>query len=996
MKKIGRVIAALSVLAMLFTTFSCANPVDPETAKKVIDDLNGDGEKDKEKEDSGEVVIGEKDDESGTSKVGIELKVTIPAHSQQYSIFRWDTAQSEDTNTEVYRMKNESDEPIEVTFFDRYGIFKNHTYKYCTENNWSGRSKWKYEVTAKEDGWQEPDIKIDPKAKFEDNSIVYTQKMELTYYEGESYDFAFMQAYVRENPWWMVEGAKEDEGPFFDYAFGFYPHYSGSEKKGKYNLIPDELRGLELTLTDQTLLIEIDENRVVEYIKHYAPDEFEFPQKIYAQNDVKENNDELCFTVPVPAGTHNVSLMKWDSDLNDYFEIASKPYPDETPLENAEQIILKDIFQHKAGEESHYFISYDGWKRYDGYDEGNREDRRGIVFTPKNNGRACRDLTNIAATYKENIITLTAEPIEKNDDDYWLIFDYCDADYPDNEKARVSIWFYKGIVKRGEKPDLLKANNALMDGQKLQLRTLRYNYHDKENGVDYHLALPIDNYEVPTEVTISKTTDTSKITSEDSIKFKIEIPKHTSGVCIQRREVDANGCKLTDFEEVAAQWPILNDKDNFDKDIARDFIDHYTVLKGHYYQYRVLLSDERWRVVSVRDYGIHLANKDGNPRPEFATVDKYPEIKLDLDAKGFHFLLKTNNNSYLETMDFKGGTIPNWITFNPAYSNGTQDVRPWVGAGKEDHLMPLEEYKDLPTGFYDLYEFAVDSQFEGDYFDARFFYNVEELNFDKIAGRIVRPADELENGGYSFNIQIPGWLGDFFDINVQRREKPSDDAVAYSWSEDLDLDKDSVGRLHANDDDERFNFDTWTLSFNDYYGYEKDKTYQTRALIRYRDYGDPNGELKIYEMPLGEITAKKNSWTAPVISKAPKFSWDDENQILAITNPNELNLNFANDELTKWGISDTKPLKWDIAISYRKDGTFDQDPPGLWCTYTIKPKYEPSIWGNRVQDWNNLGDTYTLKCYDCSVHLYVPGENITQVIPIDITDLAEAAKTLIR
>jgi len=504
MKKIGRGIAALSVLAMLFTTFSCANPVDPETAKKVIDDLNGDGEKDKEKEDSGEVVIGEKNDESGTSKVGIELKVTIPAHSKQYSIFRWDTAQPEKTNTEVYRMKNESDEPIEVTFFDRYGILKNHTYKYCTENNWSGRSKWKYEVTAKENGWKEPSIKIAPMAKFEDNSIVYTQQMELTYHEGASYDFAFMQAYVRENPWWMVEGAKEDEGPFFDYAFGFYPHYSGSEKKGKYNLIPDELRGLELTLTDQTLFIEIDENRVVEYIKHYAPAEFEFPQKIYAQNDVKENDDELCFTVPVPAGTHNVSLMKWDSDLNDYFEIASKPYPDKTPLENAEQIILKDIFHHKAGEESHYFIAYDGWKRYDGYDEGNREDRRGIVFTPKNNGRACRDLTNIAATYKENIITLTAEPIEENEDDYWLIFDYCDADYPDNEKARVSIWFYKGIVARGEKPDLLKANNALMDGQKLQLRTLRYNYHDKENGVDYHLALPLSNYDVPKTVTITK------------------------------------------------------------------------------------------------------------------------------------------------------------------------------------------------------------------------------------------------------------------------------------------------------------------------------------------------------------------------------------------------------------------------------------------------------------------------------------------------------------
>jgi len=58
-------------------------------------------------------------------------------------------------------------------------------------------------------------------------------------------------------------------------------------------------------------------------------------------------------------------------------------------------------------------------------------------------------------------------------------------------------------------------------------------------------------------------------------------------------------------------------------------------------------------------------------------------------------------------------------------------------------------------GIYKLTEFVVDDQFEGDYFDARFFYDVSKLNKDKIVTSIAHEPEEMENGGFKMTLQLP-------------------------------------------------------------------------------------------------------------------------------------------------------------------------------------------------------------------------------------------------
>lgn len=142
--------------------------------------------------------------------------------------------------------------------------------------------------------------------------------------------------------------------------------------------------------------------------------------------------------------------------------------------------------------------------------------------------------------------------------------------------------------------------------------------------------------------------------------------------------------------------------------------------------------------------GVHLAAYNGYPKPELSTTN-YPEITWEKKEDGVYFTIQ--NDNVLSTVDFKGGAIPVWITHNLRFQHyyGSVSVTPWLGCddNQKSFKVPKAEYENAPTGIYNLTEFVVDDQFEDDYFDARFFYDVSKLNKDKIVTSIAHEPEEL-------------------------------------------------------------------------------------------------------------------------------------------------------------------------------------------------------------------------------------------------------------
>lgn len=231
--------------------------------------------------------------------------------------------------------------------------------------------------------------------------------------------------------------------------------------------------------------------------------------------------------------------------------------------------------------------------------------------------------------------------------------------------------------------------------------------------------------------------------TESSIVLDVKVPAYSYKVEIQRREVDEFGYPKSDFEEIGAQWPCYNDFDNWTKNQNKQFTDRYTVKEGHYYEYRAISYSENWNIVNTQKLGVHLAAYNGYPKPELSTTN-YPEITWEKKEDGVYFTIQ--NDDVLSTVDFKGGAIPVWITHNLRFQHyyGSVSVNPWLGCddNQKSFKVPKAEYENAPTGIYNLTEFVVDDQFEGDYFDARFFYDVSKLNKDKIVTSIAHELDE--------------------------------------------------------------------------------------------------------------------------------------------------------------------------------------------------------------------------------------------------------------
>lgn len=985
MKKMRRVVSALAVLAMLFTTFSCSSPETPENPKseKEKDDAGKTDEPgSSDKPAQGSIVIDEGTSDA-SEEVGIKLTITVPANSSSLAIFRWDITENPNgfVGREIYETKNESNTAKTITFYDKYGITKDHSYKYATANNWGSRTEWGEAVKAKADGWELPELKTAPKASFENISLTYTQVPLVQFKNSENYDYAFSPAYLFKTPWWMVEGAKESDGDFVDWDYGLWFGYNTEHPNDKSFGIGEDHRGLLLTLNDYNLTVFVDKEKNLNYVAYYEADAFDFPQKIYAENKVVEEGNDLVFTIPVPAGTHNVSLMKYDEKLGDYFEIASKPYPDEAPNERRTEIKLKDLYEHEKGKEGKYFIAYDGWKRYDGYDY-DKNQGGGISYTPKEMRRKQPVISDIKVVFDGSNIRLTKAPKIENvtineETNYWFILDYLDAENPNNEDGRVSVWFDRGACEDSEKKtvehDVTDMQKNLTNGQKLALRTLRLNYTIEENGLmwDVHYNVPFAELDVPANLTINKEINTSDIKAENEISMSISFPERLAEINILRREVDNDGKPVTDYEQIGWQGPKVNDKEHFEIAQTKTFVDRYTVQEGHYYEYKAEFIDEDWNYKGQQNLGIHLAGKDGYPKPVFSESN-YPEIIVEYTDEGP--LFKITNEDALNSMNYSTGATPYWISLNLWYTNGISDFYPWLGSyGTEfrTYQISKDEWLAAGTGVYSLQSFCINDQFQGDYFDRQFWYDIEELDADKIVDALYQSPVEMENGGFEMEIELPynhHWkqVEKIRNVTIQCREKPATDS--YNWPVD-DPDT-SIIKGDLGDWSEKLK-SSGKLNFKDYFGFEKGKTYQYRAIIKVNDW-------EALEFSLCEVTPTKDSYAYPTFKNdvKPALSWDSETETLSVTNNPELILPSGLPDI-EW---------WQIELGY---SNVKNDGSGFWPFFNRYPESDKDFKAD------NLGSSYTLNADYYRITLCLKGEDIIPNIFLPLDDLG-TAKTLTR
>ena len=280
-------------------------------------------------------------------------------------------------------------------------------------------------------------------------------------------------------------------------------------------------------------------------------------------------------------------------------------------------------------------------------------------------------------------------------------------------------------------------------------------------------------------------------------------------------------------------------------------------------------------------------------------------------------------------------------------------------------------------------EFVVDDQFEGDYFDARFFYDVKDLDSKKIVTSIAHEPEEMEKGGFKMTIQLPfGYEGidEISDVTIQRREKPSD-PDKQDWPIDVSETETRKGYLDKSLFEKRVD-NKGQAEFYDYFGFKAETTYQYRAIVQANNYADK------YDIPLGEVKATKNGWDYPTFKNnvKPVFSWNSTTETLSITNAPELAPSSA--MLTEWGSG--KKWEWGLSLIY-KDADNTQ---GLWPWVVVKA--EDVLWGEPFKSYtveakDGLGSTYTLNAVEYYLELYIQDQGVSQIIVLNPSDLGAAA-----
>ena len=913
---------------------------------------------------------------------GIRLNISVPAHTD-YAIFRFKpgTTNWSDWEYEVYRIYNrDSSKAFETTILDRYGIEKGKTYQYGILINWDWDQLQLMDatVTATADGLEPPEITNSPKITVKpiEGKIEYSVLPTIDFSDGNTYGFRFEQSY------YPVFDGEEEEELLWDY--GYYPQYNTYDKDSDGNDIIEievepERRGFMLALQDYTLMIDgTQQDDCVQYVRHFKPDTFEdIPQRMYLQNKVEETKEGIEFTVNVPKGTTNVQIMTLDGE--EEIELVAHYYGD--PTEENKTIKMTEKYEYKAGEEKYFFIKYNWGLRLDGYKDDTPQFKQGIVFTPSKDGWEAPVIKKgPSATFDGTNFKFTEAEIEwKNGEDklgyyYDNQFHYYAKDSDGNHFA--DVWLNR------QSGDITVGRDEMSTGIKL-VRDEGGNFWINYLDSNRHWKIPEEMLTgMPKTVTINKE-KLLPAEAEEKIRFNITIPDHVTQARVERREVDLHADPLTDFEEVGNQWPKANYEDEWEKETTKEFIEHYTVQKGHYYEYRVVFSDENWEEFRTDYYGFHLAGKDANPKPSLATGDNYPTIKIDWSQPdAMYWELK--NENIMDTVNFEGGAKPSWITHNLSYSGWRINV--WFGNG--DYKVctySWDDYNNLPCGSNELTDFVICSHFGNEYFDARLRYDVKDLDEEKIDKTVWRVPDELPAGGFKIKFALP-WNNEVYSVHqifIERREKPSDPSIQYVWpmTPEALTNAGKTRRGFLNESDFDSVIKDGEAYFYDYFDIEKGKEYQFRAVLKVNDNWD------LYEIPLGEYVATKSGYTTPTFKTKPTFTWD-ENGSLKLTNKPELVVD--NSVKNQWGLGND--WNYGIGIAYLDP---ENVKTGYWPGFTLNSNNEIQNDKSDIPDWDkeSLKKIKTLVAMEYYVYLLLP-DQILPSISYDIDEYLGDLKTI--
>ena len=233
---------------------------------------------------------------------GIYLDITVPGNLQygnlsvrrrqitDYTTDLYDESWAYDDRYDVYRIYNQSDSSFRKTIFDRYDLKAGSKYQYAFVDNWGNLSGKIATKTAKINGWEFDGIQNVGECSFDGSYMHYagTGNNEITIpaIEDKNYDFKFEQTYVKAVPWYQVDWVEWDEswGDYYIWDYGWFPSYDSSiqdkDERNRAYFWADNARGIELKLIDYTLFVHFDSD--TDFIRHYEPETFNFPQTVCA------------------------------------------------------------------------------------------------------------------------------------------------------------------------------------------------------------------------------------------------------------------------------------------------------------------------------------------------------------------------------------------------------------------------------------------------------------------------------------------------------------------------------------------------------------------------------------------------------------------------------------------------------------------------------------------------------------------------------------------